>query len=584
MASRKFSLDKLQINFCKEADLMVLPGVGKKIARSITRFREMRGNITPGNISDVPRLKVTEHLLKMVDFALNPYYLPETSEEEDNNIDDNLTSSKLKDPFNEKMVKFIDEKSKQMAPPSTEAKSEGQVRYNDVTPKVVPSRTHSDYLSPEEDPSTSYNRGRGNRKRYMMDRDYGESPDRYAPEGRSPGRYDHRRYSKRHGDRDFAPDKYVPEGHSPRRFDYRSRVGYNREREFETEDEDEDTWEFSRRTSHRFKPASLPKSLSYDGKSNWLAFYRKFDRYAEASGWSKDECLDALCWCLTGKAADFYALLTESEERLTYSRVIHRLEKRFGSKELPETSYARFQQALQGSEEDLEDWADRVLTLAHRAFKGLPEDHMTSQAIVKFCQGCHDKEAGQSACNFRPKTMDQAMDRIRWFQYTHQAMCRAGRSQKDRKVSAGSSDYERVSRAVIGGQRSTSGRAWQDEEDEVLTISSSKEDRRRTQGRDDPSDSSDRLKKLEENMTRLEKVVMSSLEKVATEVSKLTLRRNSRSPSPARQDRRCFFCGEEGHFKKDCSLYKEKLEKHVTFSEDLNQPGSDKKADLRPGH
>ena len=38
--------------------------------------------------------------------------------------------------------------------------------------------------------------------------------------------------------------------------------------------------------------------------------------------------------------------------------------KRFGVKELAETAQARFQQATQASGESLEDWADRILTLA----------------------------------------------------------------------------------------------------------------------------------------------------------------------------------------------------------------------------
>ena len=117
----------------------------------------------------------------------------------------------------------------------------------------------------------------------------------------------------------------------------------------------------------------LPKNLSYDGKTNWLAFKQKFTRYATACEWTSEECLKCLCWCLTDKAADFYAILMERNKHLTYRRLMSRLEKRFGVKELAETAQARFQQATQVSGESLEDWADRVLTLATKAFKTLPE-------------------------------------------------------------------------------------------------------------------------------------------------------------------------------------------------------------------
>jgi hypothetical protein len=52
-------------------------------------------------------------------------------------------------------------------------------------------------------------------------------------------------------------------------------------------------------------------SLKFDGKSNWKAFYAKFSRYAEVSEWTEEECRDQLCWCLDGKASEYYALLVE---------------------------------------------------------------------------------------------------------------------------------------------------------------------------------------------------------------------------------------------------------------------------------
>lgn len=110
-----------------------------------------------------------------------------------------------------------------------------------------------------------------------------------------------------------------------------------------------------RRNDNKFKPASLPKGLTYDGKSNWTAFKRKFERYAVASNWTEDECKDAICWSLTGKAADFYALVTERDATVSYLLLMDKMERRFGVRELAETSYARFQSALQKPEEELED-------------------------------------------------------------------------------------------------------------------------------------------------------------------------------------------------------------------------------------
>ena len=159
-----------------------------------------------------------------------------------------------------------------------------------------------------------------------------------------------------------------------------------------------------------------------DGKSNWKAFYAKFSRYAEVSEWTEGECRDQLCWCLDGKASEYYALLVERNQEMGYMDLIRKLEKRFGFRELPETAQVQFNNARQTPDELLEDWADRVLSLATRAFRDLPETHMYQQAVVRLCQGAADKEAGSYASNSRPKNIEEAIDRMRWFQHNSQAI------------------------------------------------------------------------------------------------------------------------------------------------------------------
>ena len=68
------------------------------------------------------------------------------------------------------------------------------------------------------------------------------------------------------------------------------------------------------------------------------------------------------------------------------------------------------------------NWADRVLSLANRAFRDLPETHMYQQAVVRLCQGAADKEAGSYASNSRPKNIEEAIDKMRWFQHNYQAI------------------------------------------------------------------------------------------------------------------------------------------------------------------
>ena len=86
-----------------------------------------------------------------------------------------------------------------------------------------------------------------------------------------------------------------------------------------------------------------------------------------------------------------------------------KIEKRFGFRELLETAQVQFSNARQTLEELLEDWADRVLSLATRAFRELPEKHMYQRAVMRFFQGAADKEAGRYASNIRLKTLKRPL-------------------------------------------------------------------------------------------------------------------------------------------------------------------------------
>ncbi|VDI21152.1 Hypothetical predicted protein [Mytilus galloprovincialis] len=90
----------------------------------------------------------------------------------------------------------------------------------------------------------------------------------------------------------------------------------------------------------------------------------------------------------------------------------------------------------QGGDETLEDWADRVQSLATKAFRHLPEDHMYQQAIMRLCQGAADKEGGMLASNAKPKSIEEAVDKIRWHQHNHQAIY-GGSARKEVKSGVG---------------------------------------------------------------------------------------------------------------------------------------------------
>ena len=75
---------------------------------------------------------------------------------------------------------------------------------------------------------------------------------------------------------------------------------------------------------------ALPKDLVFDGKSNWFAFKHKFELFATKLGWTSDDCFNCLCWSLTGKAADFYAILLEQKHMLNYRQLLSKLRTDLG--------------------------------------------------------------------------------------------------------------------------------------------------------------------------------------------------------------------------------------------------------------
>ena len=85
--------------------------------------------------------------------------------------------------------------------------------------------------------------------------------------------------------------------------------------------------------------------------------------------------------------------------------------------------------ATQSPNEPLEEWADRCLDWADRAFKTLPYKYMAKQACMTFCQSFSEKEAGRHVANLRPESMEIAIDQMRLFLYNKKAIFGKGKKK-----------------------------------------------------------------------------------------------------------------------------------------------------------
>ena len=239
--------------------------------------------------------------------------------------------------------------------------------------------------------------------------------------------------------------------------------------------------------------------------------------------WSETESKDYL-WSLEGKALDFFTITTTDIEKYSFHRIIKRFEAKFGVKELTETSKAKFRQACQKPEETLEDWADRVMTLATPAFVDLPDEHLKTEEIAKFCQGCSDKDAAKHFCFEHPSTMEEALNLVKHHQYISQA---------------------------VDGKKTRRGN-----EATVNAVQS-------------PSEA------------RIEQLIASALKKEFATKFQINPQSNSQSSSTEtkqisdakkKHSMQCFFCKKFGHAKKECRAYKAGLSKQQTKA-NLNDQG-----------
>ncbi|MES9884490.1 MAG: helix-hairpin-helix domain-containing protein [Sedimenticola sp.] len=437
---------KININFADAQLLTTIRGIGPRSAERILMLRETQGNLTPGALRQYLRVPVTDAMLGEMDFNQNPELsfnrlnwsnADETGSESEKDV----TIQRL-DMRQEKLREAADEIKKTLNLPAmrpdmgvgANISQSGSVEATgETTTQVRKSKTperHQPYSPPFEraehlrepyaPPAFMPRQNSGfpvheseREQKYRQPSD----PSRSLKIEQGPSTYTTPK--PRLAGHDLPLQPLAVKRHSAR---YKLSPPRRRRQYGVRTDSGSDSDNDPQRRRRRQRPPILPKNLSYDGRGNFAAFKQKFDTYADAYDWSYEDCKNCLCWSLTGKASDFYSTITERDEDLGFRHIMQRLEKRFGAMDLDETAQVRFHQAMQQPSESLDDWADRVMTLANRALWDLPERHVTRQAVLRFCQGLEDPGAAQDVCIRRPVTMEEAIDHVKLFQNINDMM------------------------------------------------------------------------------------------------------------------------------------------------------------------
>ena len=81
-----------------------------------------------------------------------------------------------------------------------------------------------------------------------------------------------------------------------------------------------------------------------------------------------------------------------------------------------------------------------MLAFAHKAFRDIPDEYVTKHLVIKLCQGCIDKNIGSVAASFQPKTVEGALERIKWLQHSNQTIFDGTVRTKDPSIETDNTD------------------------------------------------------------------------------------------------------------------------------------------------
>ena len=213
------------------------------------------------------------------------------------------------------------------------------------------------------------------------------------------------------------------------------------------------------------------------------------------------------------------------------------------------------------------------MILATRAFKDLPEHYSNSQAVVRFCQGLTDKEAGHHVCIQELKSMEQALNGIKWYQYVHQSMY-TGTRRDSQSHDEPANIYQVSETPTRGGAESFSASPQlANLQEEIRSIKSgldqffvneSYKETTTVLSVSEPapkppvSNGENRLDSMEGKIDKLESAVQNSLKLAQPSPQHHQGGNYRRDKAPGRggrdwiKDEECFACEEKGHFAKDC--------------------------------
>ena len=312
----------VRINFATLRELTVIPFIGKKSAAFLIGVREKVGNFDKESFLDFVPLKVTPEVLACIDFAPNKIYsdFEEDLDSDDSDMEDSIQEFKV-------FLEGLKSRRKSTPKPIVGLTPMGPATLSKHRDSIIqsfdkmggPLRAPGERFAESKNPTPGYagestewpfSRGSGKPKPELHPREIWRSsredfmssePVVTEPTPSYLGASTSLPSFSRIGS--HQPGRSVPATrHSP--------TLYNRSQEpvqprlqrtttiiadFKPEQDTEAGGTCaSKKASDIIR--KIPRGLMYDGTSNWVAFKRKFEKFAELSQWKMAECLYYLSW------------------------------------------------------------------------------------------------------------------------------------------------------------------------------------------------------------------------------------------------------------------------------------------------
>ncbi|VDI78143.1 Hypothetical predicted protein, partial [Mytilus galloprovincialis] len=403
-------MDKVCVNFCGYDELLLIPSVGQITADRIWELRK-QGDITPEMLVTIPHIRM-DVVHQFIDYTtLCDFKFVDHVEDDLEDFADkcSIFSGEEQNEFGEEEetkcpnLQTIIEKSESLIPPkafsfqypqmqlgqeSQEKKINFDLVQNPVTtgkvldsvPKseqVVP-RSYSSPVDMHEIKPKAVSIGIAQRKRKV-----GQSvmrpvaPPQFTPQLQTmlPGSVS----AGRMPSTVWSTQRQAPTGTycynaqpiitaAPTMTTFQQPSGYGIGSQYPSQTFAPSTAANISRSVVTNKASTTPlKSLKYDGTDkgdDWVSFLGKFEMYADVAGLSEQDKRAHLCWAVTGNAARFCLGRVRRNKDISYAELVKCMEKRFNLRKLTETVRIQFQSARQSPGEDLDDWAERLLSLA----------------------------------------------------------------------------------------------------------------------------------------------------------------------------------------------------------------------------